>query len=65
MIAAIELTGVLGDATYLALTAALFGVARLLLAACRRIAGDDDLAEVPPNTAHGTGVAAEPEAVAA
>lgn len=44
MIAGIELDGALGDVTYLAITVALFGVARLLMAACQRIAGSEESA---------------------
>ena len=40
MIAGIALDGVVGDLAYLLLTGAFFGVAVLLLAACRRIAGE-------------------------
>lgn len=41
MTATIALDGLLGDAVYLGITAAFFGLAALLVEACRRIAGDD------------------------
>lgn len=53
MIAGIELDGVLGDVTYLAMTVALFSVARLLMAACQRIAGGEESAGAAVHPAAG------------
>ena len=47
MIATIALDGLLGDAVYLGITAAFFGLAALLVEACRRIAGDDPVTTAP------------------
>lgn len=50
MITALALDGALGDVAYLLITAAFFGLAVLLLGACRRIAGD---AAVPDDASRG------------
>jgi hypothetical protein len=39
----VALTGVFGDAVFLAITVAFFGSAWLLIRACERIAGDDGI----------------------
>jgi hypothetical protein len=38
---AVELTGLLGDAVFVAITVAFFALALALLRACERIVGDD------------------------
>jgi hypothetical protein len=45
----VALTGVFGDAVYLTITVAFFGLAWLLVKACERIAGDDEIL-VEPST---------------
>ncbi|MEZ5234424.1 MAG: hypothetical protein R2749_17210 [Acidimicrobiales bacterium] len=54
MTATIALDGLLGDAVYLGITAAFFGLAALLVEACRRIAGDDPITTAPDRAGHGS-----------
>ncbi|MGD9752945.1 MAG: hypothetical protein AB7W59_18295 [Acidimicrobiia bacterium] len=65
MTATIALDGTLGDAVYLGITAAFFGLAALLVEACRRIAGDDPVTTAPDRAGDADADAADNTAAAA
>ena len=64
MTGAIELTGVLGDVVYLAITVAFFAFAALVVRACERVVGEEETVAAASPTESPARRSAETEAFA-